>query len=67
MGCSECSFLSSGGDYPDGYCLWLLRKNLPHVCQSCFCQDGFECDPPSPHREPEFEGQVVKVPCKPKA
>ena len=66
MSCSDCSFQSSGGDYPDGYCLWLLRFGQAHVCIACYCKDGYECQAPAPDRVPIFEGETIKVPCKKK-
>lgn len=46
------------------YCLWRLRKGQAHVCIGCFCKEGFECQAPAPDRIPDYEGQVIKVPCK---
>ena len=65
MGCSSCSFLSSGGDYPNGYCLYLLRQGQHHLCLGCYCKDGFVCRAPSPDRIPSYEGETIKVPCWP--
>ena len=62
--CSDCSYLSSGGDFPDGYCIWLLRKGRAPICQGCYCKEGFKCQSPAADRIPDFEGQTVKVPCK---
>ncbi len=63
MGCSDCSYLSSGGEFPNGYCVWLLRDIGDHDCLECYCKDGFECEAPPPNRLPQFEGETIRVPC----
>lgn len=56
---SDGSYDSSGGLFPDGYCLW-----KGHVLISMNCKPGYNCGgAPPPDFQPRFVGECVKVGC----
>jgi len=59
------SFDSSGGVFPDGYCIWALHFDSSPSAISCHCRTGHECGSGPLGVEPEYEGQLVKWPCGP--
>lgn len=66
MTCQDmsCSFDSSAGTFPNGYCIW---ENIDGLWEAvaCHCKEGYCCgDPPIGFDRPT--GQFIKVPCVPK-
>jgi hypothetical protein len=59
----ECSFDSSGGAFPDGYCVWRVKFGEPPTQVSCHCREGYVCGDGPIGFIPKFEEQYVKSPC----
>ena len=61
---SSYSFDSSGGVFPDGYCVWEERNGVYYPI-SCHCRDGFCCGSgPGGMKRSKFAGQRVRWPCE---
>ena len=58
------SFESSGGAFPDGYCVWQLFFDDPPQLVSCHCRDGYVPGAGPLGVIPEFDGQVIKWSCE---
>jgi hypothetical protein len=78
MTCEQmsCEFDSSGGAFPNGYCLWEEVSPNYYVPISCHCKEGYCCgDGPAGKRQPSkqpskqssYRGKIVKWQCDPKA
>lgn len=58
----DSSYDSSGGLFPDGYCIWKGSQLI-----SSHCKAGYGCGgAPPTGAEQRFEGECVKVACVPK-
>jgi len=60
-----CVFDSSGGAFPDGYCVWEVSLSNPPQLISCHCREGFVCGNGPTKFDARFEGQLVRHPCQP--
>jgi len=64
MTCQDmsCTYDSSGGAFPDGYCIW-ESSSMGWLPISCHCKKGYCCgDGPGTMRRPS--GQLLKWPCR---
>ena len=58
-----CSYDSSGGAYPNGYCVWQYDRYGHPVLLSCHCKTGYTCQ--SPNGGYAYANQTVRTPCIP--
>ena len=57
------SFDSSGGAFPDGYCVWELVNGGDHTVVAVHCREGYVPGDGPQTAEPDYDGQLVKWPC----
>ena len=61
----SCSYDSSGGAFPNGYCVYELSGGADPLLQECKCKDGFQCDPPvGDSAKAAYFGQIIRTECK---
>lgn len=59
----SCSYDSSGGDIPQGYCVWQHGLSGQHpTLLACHCASGYVPLSPGPASD-QTAGTVVKTPC----
>jgi hypothetical protein len=58
------SFESSGGMFPDGYCLWQLFIGTSPNLVACHCRESYVPGDGPLGVIPEFDGQVIKWSCE---
>lgn len=70
MTCQDmsCVYDSSGGAFPDGYCVWVYHEPTgQYNLWSCHCREGYCCgQSPASIRRP-YDGQRVRQTCRLKA
>lgn len=67
MTCQDmsCVFDSSGGAFPNGYCVWEQYAG-DFVVISCHCKEGYCCGTGPIGIKSPYDGQRFKFPCVPK-
>lgn len=67
MTCQDmsCEFDSSGGAFPDGYCIWEQDAGGLFTVISCHCREGYCCGSGPTRVKNPVRGQRYKIPCVP--